>query len=75
MIQVKISLIVPPNILATILELKYAHTLHGSQEISEASGLVTVRHPMSAIRHRIQQTAAQTNFKFIYFSFGNANMS
>ena len=35
MIQVKISLIVPPNILATILELKYAHTLHGSQEISE----------------------------------------
>ena len=36
MIQVKISLIVPPNILATILELKYAHTLqYGSQEISE----------------------------------------
>lgn len=29
------QLIVPPNILATILELKYAHTLHDSQEISE----------------------------------------
>ena len=35
MIQVKISVIVPPNILATILEMKYAHTLHGSQEISD----------------------------------------
>ena len=35
MIQLKISLIVPPNILATILELKCVHTLHGGQEISE----------------------------------------
>lgn len=35
MIQVKISSIVPPNILARVLEMKCAHALHSGQEISE----------------------------------------
>lgn len=33
--QVKISSIVPPNILARVLEMKCAHALHSGQEISE----------------------------------------